>query len=274
MIRRAPGPALRPFVKVLWASDATDDAARTGIARERVLPTGGMHVVLRISEPLRIFDGPEDAIGRVVGPAIIGGARSSAYVRDISRAAISVGAQLHPGVSSMVLGVPAGELSERHTSLEDVWGPAAREALERVAEASTAERRLELFEAILTARLPRVRSVHPAVAAALARYASAPDVEVREVAREAGYSDRRFLDVFRDAIGLTPKVYSRVLRFQHALARLRSPRARAIEVALDAGYSDQPHFNREFRAIAGVSPGRYLDLAPLDVNHVPIAPRR
>ena len=46
---------------------------------------------------------------------------------------------------------------------------------------------------------------------------------------------------------------------------------RAIEVALQAGYSDQPHFNREFKAFAGVSPGRYLRLEPVHPRHVPIA---
>ena len=63
-----------------------------------------------------------------------------------------------------------------------------------------------------------------------------------------------------------------MLRFQAAVARLAArPLARAIDVALDAGYSDQPHLHRDFRALAGMSPERYRRAGAMRENHVPMA---
>jgi AraC-like DNA-binding protein len=271
MLHRAPGPILRPFVTQLWATEEVD--LRSGVsARERVLPTGSMHLAFRLSEPLRLFDHDGDPVGRCVGHAVVGGARSSSYLRDTSTPTLSVGAQLKPGVADLLFGVPAGALCERHTKLEELWGRAAEEeALARLEEASDPARRLDILEAMLTARLPRVRGVHPAVALALARFSTATDVPVRTVVEETGYCHRRFITLFRESVGLTPKVYARVLRFQRALARLAAkPSPRTVELALDAGYSDQPHFSREFRDLTGLTPAQYRAASPRWSNHVPI----
>ena len=58
---------------------------------------------------------------------------------------------------------------------------------------------------------------------------------------------------------MSPKALARVLRFHAAVQRMqRSPRDSLLSIALDAGYADQPHMNRDFRAFAGISPGRWL----------------
>jgi AraC-like DNA-binding protein len=270
MLRRLPGPRLSPFVKLLWASDQAASPWSVAGGRERVLPTGGMHLVFRLSDhPLRLFNDINDPIGYRVGHTIVGGARASFYVREISQPVSSVGAQLRPGAAELLFGVPAGELAGRHTPLEDLWGPSAVEARERLGEAGGLQRQLDVFEALLAARLPTVRGLHPAVAQALARFTTTADV--RQAVKESGYSHRRFIALFQHGLGLTPKLYCRVLRFQEALEQVAGRTAASlVEVALDAGYSDQAHFNREFREFAGVSPGEYRELAPAFPHHVPI----
>jgi AraC-like DNA-binding protein len=263
---RTPAPRLRPFVKLLWATE--EPAA--GAEREHVLPTGRMHLVFRLSDhPLRLFGGSDDETGRTFELAVVGGARASFYVRDVSHPLNSVGAELHPGAAEMLLGAPAGELAETHTSLSDLWGRAASEVRERLLAAQDPERRLDLFEAFLATRLPAVRGLHPAVAHALGRFAA--DTDVGHVVAETGYSHRRFIGLFHEAVGLTPKRYCRVLRFRRALERMVDETA-WTEVALAAGYSDQPHFNRDFREFTGVSPSTYRRLSPAGSHHVPIRP--
>jgi AraC-like DNA-binding protein len=81
--------------------------------------------------------------------------------------------------------------------------------------------------------------------------------------------------VFRGAVGLPPKIYGRVVRFQRAVERIvAEPGASLTDVAFAAGYSDQPHFTRDFREFAGVSPGDYRGLSPRSGNHVPLHPPR
>jgi AraC-like DNA-binding protein len=261
---RVPGPALRPFVRHLWFAEDPPPAT----VREHVLPTGAMHLVFRLSDhPLRLFDGPGDRVGRLVGLAVVGGTRSSFYARDVSQPMRSVGAELLPGAAQVLFGMPADELAERHTALDDLWGRAAGEARTRILEAGDAARSLDAFESLLRARLPVVRGLHPAVAHALGRFALGADVG--EVVAGTGYSHRRFIGLFREAVGLAPKRYCRVLRFQHVLDR-GAQHASWVDVALAAGYSDQPHLNREFRELAGVSPGHFRRASPGWSRHVPV----
>lgn len=263
MRQRPPRRELAPFVSLLWS---VDGAGTAGGDRELVLPTGAAHVVIRLDHPLRLYAAADAEEGRTVGMAVVGGARSSAYVRDVSRPSRSVGAQLRPGAAGLLLGVPADALAERHTPLDAVWGAFAGELRGRLCAEREPARRLDLFEAALAARLPKVQGIHPDVAYALARFA---DVDaIGEVVDELGCSHRRFIALFHGAVGLTPKVYCRVRRLQRALPGVG---ARPLaEVAIDAGYSDQAHLSREFRALAGVTPREYRARAATSGNHVPL----
>jgi AraC-like DNA-binding protein len=181
----------------------------------------------------------------------------------------SVGAQLQPGAAFLLLGVPCDELAERHIRLDDLWGRAALEMRERLAAEPGPERQLELVESMLAARLPRLRGLHPAVADAVARFAVTSDVG--GVVAASGYSHRHFIALFSQAVGLAPKRYCRVRRFQDVLHSIIARRTTGwADLALGSGYCDQPHFNREFRALTGVSPGEYRRLAPRLSHHLPI----
>ena len=266
-ITRAPRLALRPFVQLVWAFDVGAELAARHRKMERVLPTGGMHIAIRLSpEPLTLFDDASGAHPYVVGHAVVGGARSKYYVRGVAEPSHSVGALLRPGAASVLLGVPAAELAERHTPLEDLWGYEAARIRERLAMAGSLEARLDLFEAILTARLSNAPALHPATAEALAGFAAG--ARVGEVVRRCGYSHRTFIAMFRAAVGLTPKTFCRIRRFQHAVERIG--RAGLADLAVSAGYADQAHLSREFAALSGVSPAEYRRLSPGAPNHLPI----
>jgi AraC-like DNA-binding protein len=243
-------PELLPFIERTWASDAVS-APRV----ERVLPTGAMHLVLRFADtPLRLVQ-PD---GRVItmSHALVGGARSTYYARELEGHSRSVGALLKPGVARSLFGVSAAELAERHTPLELLWGRHAELLLDRVASARDP---LATFEAALLERL-RSSTPSPFILPAV-------DVPIAELARQSGYSHRAFTEKFRDQVGLAPKTFAKVQRFQGAVALLRTPRSLA-DVAFEAGYADQSHLCRDFAAIAGLSPAAYRRIAPALANHV------
>jgi AraC-like DNA-binding protein len=269
MALRIPRPSLRPFVEALWSHDEAllrDHVTR----REHVLPTGRMHLVVRLADdPLRLFQADDDLAGHLVSTAVLGGPRASYYVREVSRPLCSVGATLLPGAAFALFGVRADELATRHTPLEDLWGASAVGLLrERLAGARSHADRFDVFEAALAARLPRVHGLHPAVAQALDDLrASRP---VQEAVRRSGYSHRALVDLFSGAVGLTPKRYARVRRFRGALRRAAAAHERWTDIAAALGYSDQAHFVREFREFAGLTPSRYRLIAPRFAHHVPV----
>jgi AraC-like DNA-binding protein len=262
-----PGAALRPFIQKLWVS--MSDVRPPG-AREHVLPTGQMHLVLRLSgPPLRVFNDAHDLAGSTIAGPVVGGARAGFYVKEVAAPVLSVGAQLLPGASQALFGVSAAELAGRHTPLADLWGAHADTILQQLSEQRHPRDQLMLLESLLAARLPRVHGLHPGVANILADGAHAGSVE--EMVRASQYSHRGFIALFRQATGLSPKRYARLMRFQRVLAALRqAPGVSLSELALDTGYSDQAHMQREFREFAGITPLQYRTQAPHAAHHVAI----
>jgi transcriptional regulator GlxA family with amidase domain len=98
-----------------------------------------------------------------------------------------------------------------------------------------------------------------------------PGVEVGEVTKTLGLSRRRFIEIFTEDVGMTPKRYSRVRRFQRALAlTMQSPSPAWARLALECGYFDQAHLCRDWAEFTGFSPGEFLALRQTRVkeNHL------
>ncbi len=262
MIARIHKPALplSRFVDCIWYMEGQAGFHK----RERALPTGTVELVFSLGEErFRIFRDDADMSGQQFRGSVICGAQPGYFVLDNSEAAAVVGVHFHPGGAAPFLGMPAGETTGRHLELEDVWGAGARGLREQLLDAANPRGMFELIEHALLARLEVRRVPHPAAAYALGQLNAAPAmVRIDRVRNETGYGAKRFIELFRDSVGLTPKLYCRIRRFQGVIERLA--RGRGVEwalVAADGGYYDQPHLNREFRAFAGVTPGDYRPLA-------------
>src|SRR5262249_26116230 len=148
---------------------------------------------------------------------------------------------------------------DAHVDLQTLWGPDAVELRERLCAATTPADRFRLLEGALMAHRARPLAHHPAVAEALEVLAH-PDARttVRALARDLGWSQRRFIELFTAEVGLTPKRFARIQRFQRALAlACRSRPPDWARLALDCGYFDQSHLIRDFLAFSGLSPARY-----------------
>lgn len=249
---RPPHPTLAPWVSQLFLR--TGDGL-TAPAQERTLPTGAMHCVFRLADPaIRVTD--PDAPPQDVGHAVVAGARSRYYLRDLAPGRfVTVGAILKPGASRALFGTPADEVAGRHTPLEALWGADATAARDRLGEAGPGEALLSVLEQLLLARL-RPHAVSPLVQLALARFEQTDDVGA--VVRESGYSHRIFVQRFKAEVGLTPKRHCRVRRFHRALRALDQHRTASIaELAADCGYADQAHLDRDFREMAGLPPSAW-----------------
>src|SRR5262249_32387941 len=192
------------------------------------------------------------------------------FVIDTLEHASVMGVHFRPGGASRVLGIPAGALADSHVALEALWGRSARDLRARLCAASTPAQRFEVLEEALTARLSRPSKSHGAVRFALGALERAP-MRITELARSVNLSHRRFIDVFTSAVGMTPKLFARVRRFQRA-AELARHKATPdwVQLALDCGYCDQSHMIRDFVAFSGFSPAqlRRLGDRPVKESHV------
>jgi AraC-like DNA-binding protein len=94
---------------------------------------------------------------------------------------------------------------------------------------------------------------------------------VQTVTEKIGMSQRRVAQLFHEQVGVSPKTFHRVRRFQHTLTRLRGmQQVNWADLAIDCGYYDQAHLSHDFRQIAGMTPSAYLTAATEHLNHVPL----
>ena len=126
-----------------------------------------------------------------------------------------------------------------------------------------------LLERLLNSWLRGPRTGHPVVGHALSAFKGGSR-RIGDVVAETGLSSRRFIRLFSDEVGLTPKSFCRVRRFQRTVARLHGLRAVDwAETALACGYYDQAHMIHDFRDFSGLSPASYLSCRVEHMNHVP-----
>jgi AraC-like DNA-binding protein len=250
-----PAPPLGDFVEQFWLCSGTP-----ALPRARLLPNGTIELVVNLcDDEIRFYDPTRPNRCRRHFGAVVSGAYGGFFVSDHAQHASIVGVHFRPGGASPFLGVPSGELADTHVELEALWGRPAAELRERLCAAATPAERFSLLEQTLAARLDRTTSRHGAVPVALDAFEqTATGVRVRDVARRVGLSQRRFIQVFAAEVGLTPKLYGRVRRFQRALALVRGvPAPDWAQLAVECGYFDQSHLIRDFRAFAGLTPEEY-----------------
>jgi AraC-like DNA-binding protein len=277
--RHQPAPPLAEFVDDIWqCADAPPHP------RERVLPSGTVELVINLREDaFHIYDPAAPAHVRRYSGAMVSGTYAGAFVIDPRQHASIIGVHFKPGGASAILGLPSDDLAETHLDLEALWGCSAAVRLrERLCGAVTPAERFRLVEAELLHRLLRPqRARHPAVPVAVRWFEqAAPIPSVHEIARRLGLSQRRFIQVFTAQVGLTPKLFSRILRFQRVRQSLEPSATFAApdwaRTAVRCGYFDQSHLIRDFREFSGLNPGDYLRQRSEHVlrNHVPVIASR
>ncbi|MDO9407318.1 AraC family transcriptional regulator [Patulibacter sp.] len=163
---------------------------------------------------------------------------------------------LSPLGTAAVLGVPGAALAGAIVDLPDLIGEAAaRELLERLADADGWPDRFALLEAWIARRVADAPAPRADVAWAVRRLEETGGrLPIEELRRELRCSRRHLSSRFREAVGVGPKAYARLVRFDRARQLLGVRTNDLASVAAACGYSDQAHLTREVRAFAGVTP--------------------
>jgi AraC-like DNA-binding protein len=181
-----------------------------------------------------------------------------------------IGIVFKPGGFPAFAGDRADRFSNLSVGLTDIWGSAAADLRDGLREVPSPDGKFSLLESFLINRLAGNSPRHWAVDFALNRFARANGIAtVAEVADDIGWSMRRFSQIFREQVGLSPKIWCRLRRFHTALRQLHTGNEmRWAELAIDCGYYDQSHFSNEFRAFSGVDVTTYQTRRGQWVNHI------
>jgi len=255
-----PSAPLSDYIKLFWAWDNY----LLPHPQERILPFGMMELTINLADtPFCITYPQADNILHRFSSAIVTGARSEFFVIDTSRTASLLSVFFKAGGALTFFGATASELHNRHVPLNLLWGNFANDLYCQLQEAKTTQARFHMLEKALLKRLYASSSRHRAIDFALTLFRH--NDNIGRVVNQIALSQTRFIQIFREEIGLTPKLFCQVQRFQQAIQHIaKTSHPNWTDIALQCGYYDQAHFINAFQRFSGITPSAF---APQDPEH-------
>jgi AraC-like DNA-binding protein len=267
-IHRSPIPPLDQFIRAIWFCRSDPGPRRL----ERVLPSAAAQLIINLKEDqTRLYTSAANGQRCDTLPgSILTGITTRPQIIDTDEQENVAGVSFRPGGTMAFFAPSAAEICDADVPLDALWGISATARLrEKLLASVDPEATLDILERELCAALC-TWSPHPAVVFSLSRFSAQPSMaRIAAVTRAIGLSHKRFAERFRFEVGITPKKYCRLLRFQQAVAQAHAAsRVDWSQLALDCGYFDQAHLVHDFRAFAGLTPNAYGALRTPFQNHV------
>lgn len=227
-----PAPALRPYVSHYWLSRHNRED------RQAVLPDGAVDLVLV-------------GAGASAQAWVYGTTTASQFVA-LEHGAHYLGVRFHPGQSRHFLRAAAAELTDTHEPAHGLLAFDLQDLPGQLVAGPVFAGLDAVLERHLRACPPTASNLDAAI-----RSLAVTGTPVAQAARLYGKSLRQFERQFQLDVGVGPKLYARIARFQRAARLLAGSPLTLAELAADLGYSDQSHMSHEFRRFAGLSPSAY-----------------
>jgi AraC-like DNA-binding protein len=247
----APSARLQAFIDRFWILQQ-DGPDGDDAAPQRVVPDGHSEMILNWGQPFEALQAGEwhgqprcFLAGQIEGPLLL---RPKGPVKML-------GVRFHPHGAGAVLSAPMHELSGKFTRVEDISTVLAR----NLARALDAPDPISAVETALAAARNPSNACDPVVAEAVRRIALANGAwDVAALARELGVSTRQLERRFYAAVGLPPKLFCRMQRFNSVFRVLGTQSGNWVDTAVACGYYDQAHLIRDCKSLTGSTPAILL----------------
>ena len=251
------------------------------------MPDGAVEIIIDLTdEPKRLYDRNDTTRFTDFRRAWISGMRQDWIVIEAAPGSTMAVIRFRPGGAYPFLGFAVEAITDAVDQLDNVLGEVTASLRDRILEALTVETKMAAIDAWLLERSARRLEVNPVVEYLAGKLFAPAGIRISDVVQDIGYSQRHVLGLFRRWVGLSPKQYSRIRRFQQVLtavghvdgfdletrAELRSAvpgEPDWADVALDHGYYDQSHLIRDFHEYAGMTPGAYISAFRGLENYLP-----
>ena len=248
-----PQSPLRGFIERFWYWKGHT----VSHSLERILPTATVELVIDLGSAR-------------TSKSVISGPRSKSSIIQRTAQDELLGIHFKPGGAFPFLRPPLGELHNIHIGIDDLWGEEqASQLLYLLHQAGRTESRFQILEDWMMKAISHPLNHHTAVTFAIPELKRNLNPSMSQVAANVNLSQRRFIQVFSNEVGLTPKLFSRIQRFNRVLRSAAfSGDVDWLDIAMSFGYFDQAHLIHDFREFSGLTPTEYLGLRTEHLRHV------
>lgn len=251
-----PRYPLSLFIECLWSQIGV-----APYARDKILPTATIELMINLGGPHRVLNSADFSRFDLHRDSWIAGMQNSFLVTEAVAETEMVGVRFKPGGAYPFFDFPISELSDHVTAMDCIWGRLVGEIQERLYAVADIHARLRLLEQILCRRLSdEIDGWRTTQAAVTALAQPNGPTTVRALSDQIGISHKHLITQFGRIIGLSPKALQRVFRFNQLLYAIDPTQPiNWAALAVEHGYYDQAHLNKEFLAFAGMNPTSYME---------------
>ena len=261
LLASRPAPALRHLIRHYYQ---VQDSLAHFVSLQPVPARSPQILEFMFGTRYQVHRMDRDTTEHVRAVALVGSRTCRSAELILSGAVDAFTIVFQPGAFSSLFHLPAVELTNADFDGVEVLGHRISELYARLGEVSPFHDRVRIADEWLTAARPPSESVSAIVRTAMAVIRNNGSVRIRELAHQTGLGIRQFERRFDHEIGVSPKLYARIIRFEAALQRRAvSPTSRWTDIAHDLGYHDQMHMVHDFTRLSGDSPeaiARQLDM--------------
>jgi AraC-like DNA-binding protein len=251
-----PSKTLAPYIKRYWAIENVLDKGEVCV--QRIIPTGLTELMLYFTPRPKILTENKDLSDNVA----LYGHQNDFYDMKLTGELSVFSVAFQPQGLMQFFNFPLNEICNRNVSLKDINGQAGRDLEEKMNMATTFQQRVSIVETYLSEWLKnnfddfKFRRINYITTLIKQTYGN---INIARMASEACLSRKQFERIFAEHVGISPKQYLKIIRFQSALfQKQRNKNLNMTELSYESGYFDQSHFINDFKALSGLTPKQYF----------------
>lgn len=250
----APVPALQPYIKFVWLLDGLD--ANTNAVPERIFPDGCIELIFNLKKPLARIDGT--TLIQQPTSFVFGQITKAMHILATNTYSVIAVRFTSFGLSAFTQ-IPSHEFKGIEVGLENLWGAEGKELEDRVNTLATDDA-IDAIQHFFLARLKKQTHSLSSISSIVGLMeAQGGNQTVKHWADYANLSERQFNRIFNNVIGISPKEYLKITRFNKVLNLFNeSNTEKLITIANQCGYYDQAHFIKDFKEYTGITPTGYV----------------
>ncbi|MCD0423710.1 helix-turn-helix domain-containing protein [Rubrivivax sp. JA1024] len=231
-----------------------------GFTTRRELPHAEGVFIVNLGDPISITGGDGAVLSLKAGEAFVAGAHLRPALSHSSGAQAGVHIYLPLATLRRLLGTPMHELADRVVGLDALLGRSATDLCCSLQDAAARDDRVRRLDQALRRRLRETDALSAQQQHALRLLRGRPDLDISAISKQIGWTRKHLASRVRDAVGVGPRSFRRLLRFQTLTRLIGRDAARPdwAQLAVEAGYYDQPHMINEFVEFSGLTPTAYL----------------
>ena len=251
-----PSEILSKFIKCFWILECNEK--KSEFTRERILPDGCMELIFHYGDSFELHVNDYSEIQQ--RSFVYGQITRFIEISPTGKVGI-IAVRFFPHGALPFLHIPINEITDNTVGVPYIFGAAGRELEEKIITAANNLQRIDIIQKFLVDRLKKYLQHDSVIEECLIRIVkSKGNVSVESLSESLNINSRQLERKFTSGIGMSPKVFSRIVRFQNIFKLLQTKRINSLtELAFENGYYDQAHFIKDFKLFSGISPSVYFN---------------